>query len=68
LQDWSIEKIQGYLERAIVPDLDLRKIVEIPDAISDVLVIEGYFQNYDSMELYIAPCMIPSHCTRLISV
>ncbi|ODM98799.1 Sodium/hydrogen exchanger 8 [Orchesella cincta] len=66
--EWSLEKIQMHLEPSVVPVMDKFETFEIGDNIADVIVIEGYIQNYHTKEVYAAPCLVPRYCTHITSV
>lgn len=67
--DWSTERIKSHLQNSFVPKIAPMAIVQIPDYIKELVVIEGYFQDYESKRLYIAPALIPRECGgKLFSV
>lgn len=63
-----MERIKGYLEGGFVPAINPLSVYHLPDFTSDAVVIEGYFVDNDSKELFIAPCLIPRECNSIISV
>ncbi|OXA42848.1 Sodium/hydrogen exchanger 11 [Folsomia candida] len=64
----NLDKIQIVLQRSTIPINDSHNVFEIPDYVSEVVVIEGYATNQDTNDTYIAPFIVPRSCTKLIQL
>lgn len=52
-------QVKYALERAFVPNLSRYKIFGVTDMIEDMILIEGVVADFNTRELFIAPCCIP---------
>jgi len=66
--EWSDDKIRLHLDRSAVPVGEHFTRLQVPNYVANIVVIEGYAENEETKELYVAPALVPQSCTVLISV
>ncbi|XP_044264140.1 sodium/hydrogen exchanger 10-like [Tribolium madens] len=65
-RSYTLEKIKYILERSFVPDLSNYKIFVVNEMMSDIILIEGSVVDFNTRDLYIAPCYIPRTVQKLV--
>lgn len=58
-QAFSQDQIKYALERAFMPNLSNYKIFAVTEMIQDVILIDGVAADFNTRELFVAPCCIP---------
>jgi hypothetical protein len=57
-----------HLERSAVPLGPESLELEIPEFISDIILIQGKVKNFHKSEVYTAPCLLPRSCVHIVKV
>jgi len=65
-QSWTADKVQIHLERSCVPIGPQFGVIEIPNYVLDIFVIEGYVQDSATGDVFIAPSLVSRSCTKLV--
>lgn len=60
-QTISQDQIKYALERAFVPDLRKYKIFAVTEIIEDIVLIRGVVIDYNTRNMFVAPCYIPRY-------
>lgn len=49
------------LIRAVVPNTDYYNVINVPQVVEDVLLLQGVVVDYNTREIYTAPCALPKY-------
>ncbi|KAJ3648598.1 hypothetical protein Zmor_020391 [Zophobas morio] len=60
------DKIQYFVERAFVPNLSNYKIFVVNEMMHDIILLEGFVIDYNTRDIYKAPCYIPRAVQKLV--
>lgn len=66
-RSYDQDKIKFILERSFVPNLSHYKVLVVSDMMEDIVVIEGVIVDFNTKEMYIAPCYLPrqvNNCSK----
>lgn len=63
---WTMDKVKTYLELSAVPLGKKYEKLDIPEFVSDVVIVYGQACNFnDTEEVFTAPCLIPRTCRHI---
>ncbi|XP_044265130.1 sodium/hydrogen exchanger 10-like isoform X2 [Tribolium madens] len=60
------QNLKYTLERSFIPNLSNYKVFVINEMMEDIILIEGLVVDFNTRDVYAAPCYIPRACQRLI--
>ncbi|XP_008199730.2 solute carrier family 9 member C1 isoform X1 [Tribolium castaneum] len=65
-RSYTRDKIKYIIQRSFVPNLSNYKMFLVNEMIEDILLIEGVAVDFNTREVYVAPCYIQRACQKLI--